>query len=143
MLRRPLESADCALVGVVYQSGSRFAGPLGHRESREHQLGGHGVTHRPAAHGSSEGVDDDSQVQPTLTSRMLRDISYPDAVGGLLREVASDVIVLDRMRRTGTAAALTARHTQYPWNELNADIGAALKKAGEARRMTRSFPASR
>jgi hypothetical protein len=80
VLRRPVESALAAVIGMVHQAGGRLALADGHIEGVQDQFGAQVVGHRPAHDPAGEAVQHHGQVQPALVGALLGDIGHPQPI---------------------------------------------------------------
>jgi hypothetical protein len=126
-LRRPLESALTAVVGVMDRPFRRPAPTNGHLERSDDELGAHVLGHRPADDPAAEEVLHRGQVQPALTGVDLLDVGRPHAVRSLGTELTADEVTeglhaLDTDRAALAAAALVgslkARQRHEPRDAL-------------------------
>jgi hypothetical protein len=92
VLRRPVESALAAVVGVMHQAWGGVALGDGHVQGVQDQLGAQVLSHRPADDPAGERVEDHGEVQPALTGALLGDVSDPQAIGSWWTELARDQI---------------------------------------------------
>ena len=105
MLRRPVESALNSAIRMVDQAG-RWPLPLdGHVQGFQGYLGMQGVAHAPAHDLAGVHVEDGGKIEPTFARRDIREISAPNLVGSLSREVAlqpvgRDGVVMAAIRRS-------------------------------------------
>ena len=95
MLRRPVESALAAAIGMMQQS-IRFApSPDCHHQGIGNELRCHRSPHRPADNAPGEEIDNSSHIEPTLRCPHIREVSNPFAIGsrgveGAVEHVRSD-----------------------------------------------------
>jgi len=87
VLRRPLESALAAAVGMMNEARSRASALDCHGERRDGEFGAHVIAHGPADHFAGEQVEDHGQVEPALAGRDISDIGQPDLIGPVGNEV--------------------------------------------------------
>lgn len=122
MLRRPIESALCASVGVQDGALGATAKPS-HIDRVEHELGSQMVRDRPAHAAPGEDIDHGSAVDPSLARAVLSDVCHPEFVGPIRDEPALHV-VLERCRQSAAATApppavMHALQTGLPHQALN------------------------
>ena len=111
MLRRPVESALAAAIGMMQQS-IRFApSPDCHHQGVGDELGRHRGVHRPANHTAGEEIDDGSHIEPALRCPHIGEVSDPFAVGSgrfeaAIEHVGSDAgrLPLTQIRRQAAAS---------------------------------------
>ena len=66
MLRRPIESALAAAIGMMDQARRRLLALDGHGQGCDRQFRPHVVTHRPANDLPGEKIEHDSQIEPAF-----------------------------------------------------------------------------
>jgi hypothetical protein len=133
VLRRPLESALAAAVGVVNQLdvGTGAAVRERHPQRVEHEVGAHVAGELPTHHPAAEGVDDEGEEHQALPAAQIGEVGHPQLVGPAGGEVALDQVwpALGVRVRAGGAPRLAAA------------LG-ALDARRRIRRLTRSRPTS-
>lgn len=96
MLRRPIEFALAAGIGVVYQTGDELiglsAGPQGHLQRVQRQRGGHRRGGAPADDATGEHVDHERGEHGPGPGRDIGEIDNPQPVRCGRGEVPSDMI---------------------------------------------------
>jgi hypothetical protein len=92
VLRRPLEFALRALVGVVDQSRVGSAAGDGHLERVDDKLGAQVVGDRPADDPAAVAVHHRGQIQPALPGAQIGDVSDPQPVRASGLKVALDEV---------------------------------------------------
>jgi hypothetical protein len=95
-LRRPLESALTATVGMMEETGTWPAALKGHGQGRQRQFGAHMIPHRPADHLATEQIDHDGEIQPSLVRSDVGEIGGPDAIRRGWVKVALQAVGRDR-----------------------------------------------
>ena len=121
--------------------------PERHVESVEYHLRMQGRRHRPADNPSAERVEHDGQIEEAGPRRNIRDVSHPQHVRALSREVAVDEI--GRLTRpipdgrdgvSATADAGQAGGSHQPGNTFATDTNAGSRKIDlQAWRSIRAF----
>ena len=86
VLRRPVESALDAVVGVDDQAGIRVAVADGHVERVRDQRRGLGGVDRPADDAPGVGVQDDGAVHLALAGAVFGDVGDPQLVASVAVE---------------------------------------------------------
>jgi hypothetical protein len=71
------------------------ATPDRHHQRVGHELGGHGVAHRPADHPPGEQVDDGRAIEPALGGPDVGEVGHPLLVRSIGRELAIEHVVGD------------------------------------------------
>ena len=135
MLRRPLESALPALVGVVHEPGVGAAARDGHLERVDDELGAQVVGDRPADDPAAVAVHHGGQVQPALPGPDVGDVGRPQAIARDRVEVALDQVrggphALDADRRLAASALDLpgqAGAAHQPLDALATDTDAVLE----------------
>src|SRR5215212_8286380 len=92
MLRRPVESALAAVVGVADQAGWWLSLADGHLQGVQDQFSAQVVGHRPANDPTRERVQDHGEVQPALVGALLGNVGDPELIGTGRCEPALDEI---------------------------------------------------
>jgi hypothetical protein len=88
VLRRPVEFALAAMVGVMDQLVARLASPEGHDERGDDEVGGLPFAHRPAHDRVVVEIPDRSEVELAVLAGELGDVGHPSQIGALGAEVA-------------------------------------------------------
>jgi hypothetical protein len=135
VLRRPLEFALRAVVGVVNQPGLRAPARDGHLERPLDELKAHVGEHAPADDQAAEAVDHRGEVQPPLPGGQVGDVRAPQAVRRRGIEVALDQVGRNPHARNAHGGAGLSRHRDaleprlgdQPLDALAADADAVLK----------------
>jgi hypothetical protein len=91
-LRRFLEFALHAAIGVVDQPTERLAPPLPQRHVQriKRELGMERAGDLPAHHGAGEHIDDEGDVDPAAVGLHIGEVGDPQLVGGRRLELALD-----------------------------------------------------
>ncbi|MGY2933199.1 hypothetical protein ACVWZ6_002801 [Bradyrhizobium sp. GM6.1] len=112
VLRRPLESALAAAIGVMHQGIRLAAPPDRHQQGVRNQLGGHAGAHRPADHPAREQVDHRRHIEPALSRPDVGEVGDPLLVRALGLELP-----IQKVRRhvRNLAMACVLRHTPALW----------------------------
>src|SRR6266851_5042803 len=95
VLRRPLESALAAAIGMMQQRVRFAPSPDRHDQGIGDELGGHRCVHRPANYPAGEQIDDGSYIEPALRCPHIREVSDPFAVGSGRIEAAVEHVGSD------------------------------------------------
>lgn len=104
MLRRPVDFALAAVIGVVQQLPGRVAPPEGHHQRGDDEVGGLAFAHRPTDQRVVVEVADPCQVELAVATAELGDVGDPSLIGALGGEVPLQQV---RCRRHGGVAAST------------------------------------
>jgi hypothetical protein len=130
VLRRPVESALAAVIGVVHQARRGVALADGHVQGVQDQFGAQMVGHRPAHDPAGEAVQHHRQVQPALVGALLGDVGHPQPVRPWRREVplhqvrrwCSGRVAACRPVPSTAVDALQAVVTHQPGDPFAADV---------------------
>lgn len=109
VLRRPLESALNAAIGMVDQAGIWPLRRDCHPQRRQRQLGAQMIRHRPADDLAAVEVHDRGQIEPALISLDIGDVGEPDVVRRGGDEVALEQVRRDREIVTAVGDAHPSR----------------------------------
>jgi hypothetical protein len=106
-LRRPLDFALAAAIGVVHQRdvGARRPGPERHAQRVEDQRGVHVPGQLPAHHAPRVGVDDEAQEHQALPAAQVGQVGDPQLIGPRRGEVALYQIRTPARRRVRPSGA--------------------------------------
>ena len=80
-MRRLIESALAAAIGVMQQRIGLASAPDRHHQSVSDKLRRHCCTHRPTDHTSGERIDHGRNIEPTFRGPHVSEVSNPFAVG--------------------------------------------------------------
>ena len=111
VLRRPVESALAATIGVVHQPfQAAAAGPDGHLERVQGQVGAQRPGSLPADQEAAEGVDDKGHINKAGPGGDVGEVGHPQLVGPGCREVPRHQVGWPRRGhiRRGRPASLPA-----------------------------------
>ena len=145
-MRRPVESALPAAVGVDHEPVAVFAALGGHPDRVEHQERGLGVVDRPANHEAGERVEDHAAVHLSLAGRVLRDVGHPQLVRAIAPERAPDQVQRAHLRHAGSPRQPPRRESldpQLPHDQLHRvmpdqDLSAVTQFRGHPQRAIRA-----
>ena len=104
MLRRPVDFALAAVVGVVQQLACGVAATEGHHQRGDDEVGGLAFAHRPTDQRVVMQVTDAGQVELAVAAAELGDVGDPSLIGALGGEVPLQQV---RCRGHGGVAAST------------------------------------
>jgi hypothetical protein len=92
VLRRPVESALGAAVGMKYRGGAEMTVFLRHGQGVDDQAGAHMVGGLPTDDHPSGEIDDGGQIQPTLVGAQVGDVTDETGAGLPGGEVTADQV---------------------------------------------------
>jgi hypothetical protein len=88
VLRRPLESALVAAIGMMKQAGTGATLVNRHPKRVDRQVLWHGFTHRPADNPPRKQVENHGHIEPAFRCRNIGDVGQPDLVRGIRGELS-------------------------------------------------------